>query len=71
MLPSFVGGVWNRYQVARNVWPYMLCIGLAYFVTLCLFPGVESEVISCRLHSWMPVILIAIFNLMDFTGKVS
>ena len=48
----------------------MISIGLAYFVTLCLFPGIESEIISCRLHSWMPIILITIFNLFDFIGKV-
>jgi solute carrier family 29 (equilibrative nucleoside transporter) protein 4 len=63
-------GCWNRYQVAKNVWPYMISISLAYFVTLCLFPGIESEIISCNLHSWMPVILISIFNLMDFAGKI-
>ena len=60
-----------RYNAAQSVWPYMLSIGLAYFVTLSLFPGIESEVVSCKLHSWMPVILIAVFNLFDFIGKVS
>lgn len=60
----------NRWEVAKTVWPYMISIGLAYFVTLCLFPGIESEVPSCRLLSWMPVILIGIFNLCDFIGKV-
>lgn len=48
----------------------MLCIALAYFVTLCLFPGIESEIVSCRLRSWMPVILMAIFNFFDFIGKI-
>ena len=48
----------------------MIAIALAYFVTLCLFPGIESEVPSCRLRSWMPVILIGVFNLTDFIGKV-
>lgn len=63
-------GIRSRRKVAKHAWPYMFSIGLAYFVTLCLFPGIESEVVSCRLHSWMPVILIAIFNLFDFIGKV-
>ncbi|KAG1649620.1 Equilibrative nucleoside transporter 4 [Nymphon striatum] len=63
-------GVLARWDVAKLVWPYMLSIGLAYFVTLCLFPGIESEVTSCNLHSWMPVILMAIFNLFDFIGKI-
>ena len=63
-------GCRSRYRVAQIVWPYMLSIAVTYFVTLCLFPGIESEVISCRLHSWMPVVLIAVFNLFDFIGKV-
>ena len=48
----------------------MLAIAAAYFVTLCLFPGIETEVVSCRLHSWMPIILIALMNLFDLIGKV-
>lgn len=49
----------------------MVAIGLAYFVTLSLFPGIESEVPSCQLRSWMPVLLISVFNLFDFLGKVN
>ena len=60
-----------RYEVSKTVWPFMLSIGLAYFVTLCLFPGIESEVISCKIGSWMPIILMGVFNLFDFIGKVS
>ncbi|KAM7296491.1 putative equilibrative nucleoside transporter [Ixodes scapularis] len=63
-------GVMARVQVARTVWPYMLSIALAYFVTLSLFPGIESEIVSCRLGSWMPVLLMALFNAADFFGKV-
>ncbi|OQR71329.1 equilibrative nucleoside transporter 4-like [Tropilaelaps mercedesae] len=63
-------GAVARGTVARSVWPYMLSISLAYCVTLCLFPGIESAIISCRLHSWMPVILMAIFNAADFVGKM-
>lgn len=67
---TFLGGVLARAQVARTVWPYMLSIALAYLVTLSLFPGIESEIVSCRLGSWMPVILMALFNAADFLGKV-
>lgn len=56
--------------MSRSVWPYMLSICLAYFVTLCLFPGIESEVVSCTLGTWMPVIMMAAFNLSDVIGKV-
>ncbi|KAG7157014.1 Equilibrative nucleoside transporter 4-like [Homarus americanus] len=64
------GGVIARWQVGRNVWQYMFSIALAYFVTLCLYPGIETEVVSCRLHSWMPVVMMATFNLFDFIGKI-
>ncbi|KAK7076153.1 hypothetical protein SK128_005415 [Halocaridina rubra] len=63
-------GVIARWHVGKNVWQYMLSIALAYFVTLCLYPGIETEVVSCRLRSWMPVIMMAVFNLFDFIGKI-
>lgn len=68
---SVTGGLEIRLQVAKVVWPYMLSIGLAYFITQCLYPGIETEIVSCRYGSWMPVILIAIFNASDLLGKVS
>lgn len=69
---SFVlGAVLSRWEVAKNIWPYMLTIGFAYFITLCLYPGIESEIVSCRFKSWMPVIIMAIFNASDLAGKVS
>ncbi|XP_071095832.1 equilibrative nucleoside transporter 4-like [Haliotis cracherodii] len=67
---AFKRGLEMRYEVSRTVWPYMVSIGLAYFVTLCLFPGIESEVISCHIGTWMPILLMAVFNLFDFIGKV-
>ncbi|XP_033631144.1 equilibrative nucleoside transporter 4-like isoform X3 [Asterias rubens] len=65
-----IGGIRSRLEISRTLWPYMLSIALAYFVTLCLFPGIESEVVSCSLRGWMPVILMAIFNATDFCGKI-
>ncbi|EGI59483.1 Equilibrative nucleoside transporter 4 [Acromyrmex echinatior] len=46
------------------------CIGAAYFITLCLYPGIVSEIISCKFESWMPVILMTAFNASDLLGKV-
>ncbi|XP_049810567.1 equilibrative nucleoside transporter 4 [Schistocerca nitens] len=63
-------GLLARWEVAKTIWTYMLSIGLAYFVTLCLYPGIESEIVSCTLKSWMPVVLMAIFNAADLVGKV-
>lgn len=48
----------------------MTSIGVAYFVTLILYPGIMSEIISCKLGSWMPIILMAAFNFSDLLGKV-
>eukprot|EP00058_Branchiostoma_floridae_P004682 XP_002590170.1 hypothetical protein BRAFLDRAFT_90905 [Branchiostoma floridae] len=64
------GGLLVRWQVAKQIWTYMLAIGSAYFITLCLFPGIESEVTNCTLGDWMPIVLMAIFNLFDFIGKI-
>ncbi|XP_041373222.1 equilibrative nucleoside transporter 4-like [Gigantopelta aegis] len=69
-ISAFKRGLLMRYEVSKTVWPFMLAIGLAYFVTLCLFPGIESEVISCKIGSWMPIVLMAVFNLFDFIGKI-
>lgn len=63
-------GIDARMEVAKSVWQYMLSIALAYFVTLCLYPGIESEIQSCRFGSWMPVIIMAAFNAADLLGKM-
>lgn len=59
-----------RWEVAKTIWPYMLTIAFAYFITLCLYPGIMSEISNCRLKTWMPVIIMAIFNASDLAGKV-
>lgn len=58
-------GMEDRMKVARAIFPYMTCIALAYCVTLALYPGLESEIISCNLKSWMPVLLMFTFNTTD------
>jgi len=70
LMRLFADGLTARFEVSKCVWPYMVSIGIVYFVTLSLFPGIESEIVSCRLGSWMPIVLIAVFNLFDFIGKV-
>ncbi|GLV40804.1 Equilibrative nucleoside transporter 3 [Carabus blaptoides fortunei] len=63
-------GLQARKEVAAAIHPYMATIGFAYFVTLCLYPGIVSEITSCRLGSWMPVLLMAVFNGADLIGKI-
>ncbi|XP_029155008.1 equilibrative nucleoside transporter 4-like [Nylanderia fulva] len=62
-------GLLARLEVAKLIFPYMASIGVAYFVTLCLYPGIVSEIISCKFESWMPVILMTVFNSADLFGK--
>ncbi|XP_076763335.1 equilibrative nucleoside transporter 3 isoform X2 [Xylocopa sonorina] len=68
--PEIKKGLLARLEVAKIICPYMGSIGLAYFVTLCLYPGIMSEIISCKLGSWMPVILMTAFNASDVLGKL-
>ena len=63
-------GLYRRLYICKKIWPYMLGILLSYMVTLSLFPGIESEIQSCTLGDWMPVILMATFNITDLVGKV-
>lgn len=63
-------GFTTRLYVTIKIWHLMITICVAYLVTLSLFPGIESEIISCKYKSWMPVMLMAIFNLTDFIGKI-
>lgn len=68
---SFRSGLDSRWRVAQAIYPYMVCIALAYCVTLSMYPGIESEIISCNLKSWMPVLLMFMFNTSDVIGKVN
>lgn len=67
---SFRRGLESRILVAHLIYPYMCCIALAYCVTLSLYPGLESEIKSCKLKSWMPVLLMFTFNFSDMIGKI-
>ncbi|XP_053996432.1 equilibrative nucleoside transporter 4 isoform X1 [Hylaeus anthracinus] len=68
--PEIKRGLLARLEVAKIIFPYMSSIGVAYCVTLCLYPGIMSEIISCKLESWMPVILMTAFNASDVLGKL-
>lgn len=67
---NFRSGLDSRWHVAHATYPYMVCIALAYCVTLSLYPGIESEIRSCKLLTWMPVLLMFTFNTSDVVGKV-
>lgn len=60
----------HRYVVSRVIWAYMLSIAVTYSITLCLFPGLESEIRNDTLGEWLPILIMATFNMSDFVGKV-
>lgn len=70
-LNSLRSGPDTRWGVARTVYPFMVCIALTFFVTVSVHPGIEAEIISCDLKSWMPILLMLIFTTSDVIGKVS
>lgn len=59
-----------RKSIIVYIWPQILSIMLVYFVTLAIFPGIESEIFSCSFRTWTPIILMATFNITDFIGKL-
>lgn len=67
---NFRSGLESRWRVAHSIYPYMVSIALAYCVTLSLYPGIETEIISCNLKTWMPVLLMFTFNTSDLIGKM-
>ncbi|MFT7798034.1 equilibrative nucleoside transporter 4-like isoform X2 [Arapaima gigas] len=68
--PSIRDMILHRYVVSRVIWTYMLSIAVTYFITLCLFPGLESEIRNATLGDWLPILIMAIFNMSDFVGKI-
>lgn len=60
----------HRYVVSRVIWAYMLSIAVTYSITLCLFPGLESEIRNSTLGEWLPILIMATFNMSDFVGKI-
>ncbi|CAL1526053.1 unnamed protein product, partial [Lymnaea stagnalis] len=59
-----------RWDVIKQIYPYMASFALTFYVSVSLYPGIVSEVVSCRLGTWMPVILMACFNVTDAFGKM-
>lgn len=54
-----------------SVYPFMVCIALTYVVTASLHPSIITEIISCKLEDWMPILLLLVFSTFDVIGKVS
>ena len=63
-------GLRRRLKVVALIWPHMLAIATCYLVTMAVFPGMESEVVSCSLLDWMPILLLSVFHATDLAGKL-
>ncbi|KAM8845730.1 equilibrative nucleoside transporter 4 isoform 2-T4 [Spinachia spinachia] len=68
--PGLRDMILHRYVVSRVIWAYMLSIAVTYSITLCLFPGLESEIRNHTLGEWLPILIMATFNMSDFVGKI-
>ncbi|XP_059170017.1 equilibrative nucleoside transporter 4-like [Physella acuta] len=64
------GGLSARWEVVKQIYPYMTSFAVTFYVSVSLYPGIISEVFSCRLGTWMPVVLMACFNVTDAFGKM-
>ena len=79
--PNCGKGFQKRLRLAKIIWVYMLTIMNAYCCTLLIFPGFETEVkaVGDELESlqqknfdpsWIPVVMVTLFNCCDFVGKI-
>ncbi|XP_050533038.1 equilibrative nucleoside transporter 4 isoform X2 [Daktulosphaira vitifoliae] len=59
-----------RVEVSKLIWKQMLSIFLCYFVTLSIYPGVLSDLMSPRFGTWMSVLVMTVFNVFDLMGKI-
>lgn len=60
----------SRIHMSQFIRSEMLSIFLCYFVTLSVYPGVLSDLVSPRFGTWMPVLVMTVFNTFDLVGKV-
>ncbi|KJE88542.1 hypothetical protein CAOG_00183 [Capsaspora owczarzaki ATCC 30864] len=64
--------VWpeTSWIVLKQIWKPALSTCLCFFITLAVFPGIDTSFPSKNWGDWYPVIIIATFNLFDMVGKV-
>ncbi|CAH1185272.1 unnamed protein product [Phyllotreta striolata] len=68
--PALKENLRTRWNITRRIYPYMVSIFLVYFTTLCLYPGISSEIHSCYMGHWMPMLMMIDFNSADTIGKI-
>ncbi|CAI5457894.1 unnamed protein product [Closterium sp. Yama58-4] len=61
----------QQWEVMQQIWPYAVSLAIVYIITISIFPGFISELQSSALGSWYPILLISIYNVFDFFGKMA
>ncbi|CAI5948550.1 unnamed protein product [Closterium sp. NIES-64] len=61
----------QQWEVMQQIWPYAVSLSVVYIVTLSIFPGFIAELQSDTLGSWYPILLIGMYNVFDFFGKMA
>ncbi|CAI5493912.1 unnamed protein product [Closterium sp. Naga37s-1] len=61
----------QQWEVMQQIWPYAVSLSVVYIVTLSIFPGFIAELQSDALGSWYPILLIGMYNVFDFFGKMA
>ena len=57
-------------DIAAVIRPYLILIFVDFFVTLAVYPGLATMVPSARLGTWMPVLMVLLFNAGDMLSRV-
>nr|AKN21620.1 slc29a-2 [Schmidtea mediterranea] len=69
-LSNVKDGLKFRLQICKLIWPHMIAMFLAYFVTLSVFPGVVTDIESRKWKETFPLFVMLVFNISDFIGKI-
>uniref|UniRef100_A0A671RV76 Solute carrier family 29 member 4 n=1 Tax=Sinocyclocheilus anshuiensis TaxID=1608454 RepID=A0A671RV76_9TELE len=73
---DFAGGnTYVRFDVPKpkikQSWPGIKgVISFTILNNIHIFPGLESEIRNVTLGEWLPILIMAIFNISDFVGKI-
>eukprot|EP00040_Diaphanoeca_grandis_P020660 m.109889 g.109889 ORF g.109889 m.109889 type:complete len:446 (+) comp27996_c0_seq1:263-1600(+) len=59
----------NRWEIAKQIQYSLASVFMSFLVTMSLFPGVVTIAPSERWGDWLPVVVIATFNVGDLVGK--
>jgi len=63
----------SLWDIFKKIWPLAIMVGLNFFVTLALFPGITAQLTSTHPSlnngGWFVIIIITGFNVFDLVGR--